>query len=555
MTLSTASSQRLAPRVRSLHPVGLATALLFFVWSMSPSLLPTVWYLQAVATGISVATGYGLGCLIAWAVRRCGFSPDYSARVRRVGWWTLAAVATVAVPTFLVLGSWWQQITRDLVGAERVDRAHYLLILILALVVAVLLLAAARTIRRGTAALTRIADRYLPAAVARLTALLLVVVIALLSLNGLVSRGLIGTAEKAASAADRSTADGVEQPGAPERSGSPASTQAWESLGKEGRTFVSGGPSAEQISEVTGRPAPTPIRVYAGHRPAASMPEAAELVVDELRRTGAFDRSVVAVATTTGRGWVNARVAAGLEYTAGGDSAIASMQYSFLPSALSFLADRESPQLAGRALFEAVERAVEAMPEDRRPALVAFGESLGSFGGQSAFGGRRDMEARTDGALWVGTPNFTPQWSYITEHREPGSPQRLPVVGGGEHTRFAASGPDLDLDGARWGSPRVVYWQHASDPITWWSPDLMLKRPDWLREPVGPDVDPGVRWLPFVTFWQLTTDMVFSTDVPDGHGHSYGPDAARMWAAILDPDGWTARDTDRVYAAITRGEV
>lgn len=525
-------------------------ALLFFVWSMTPSLLPRVWLLQAVATGISLATGYGLGCLIAWAVRSCGISPDHSARLRRIGWWTLAGVAAVTVPTFLVLGSWWQQITRDLAGVERIDRANYLLVLVLALLVAVVILAAARGIRRGTAALTRIAAPHVPAPVARVVALVLVVLIAVFSINGIAYRAVIGLAERTASAADHGTAEGVERPGAPERSGSPASTQAWESLGREGRTFVAGGPSAQQIAEVTGRPAPTPIRVYAGHDSADTVEEAAELVVDELHRTGAFDRSVLAVATTTGRGWVNPRVAGALEYTAGGDSAIAAMQYSFLPSPLAFVADRESPQRAGRALFEAVERAVEELPEGERPALVAFGESLGSFGGQSAFGGAQDMVARTDGALWVGTPNFSPQWSYITAHRDAGSPERLPVVDGGEHVRFAAGGQDLDLDGAPWSTPRIVYWQHASDPITWWSFDLLLQRPDWLREPLGPDLDPGVRWTPFVTFWQVTLDMVFSADVPAGHGHTFGPDAAPMWARILEPPGWTDADTDRVHAAI-----
>ncbi|MCT1435389.1 alpha/beta-hydrolase family protein [Dietzia maris] len=539
---------------RSLHPVGLTVALLFFVWSMTPSLLPRVWFLQAVASGVSLATGYALGCVVAWVVRTCGLSPEYSARIRQVGWVTLAAIAAIVVPTFLVLGSWWQQIARDLAGIERVDRANYLLILVVALIIAGLLLAIARGIRRGTRALTRVAARYLPAPAAQVVALVLVVLIAVLSLNGVAYRGLIRVADRMASAADHGTADGVVRPGAPARSGSPASTQTWESLGREGRTFVAGGPTSEQIAEVTGRPATTPIRVYAGHDVDGTIEEDAELVVDELRRTGAFDRSVVAVATTTGRGWVNARVAAGLEYTAGGDSAIAAMQYSFLPSPLSFLADRESPQIAGRALFEAVERAVGDLPPDERPALVAFGESLGSYGGQSAFGGTRDMVARTDGALWVGTPNFSPQWTYVTAHRDAGSPERLPVVDAGEHTRFASGGPDLELDGAPWGEPRVVYWQHASDPITWWSPDLLVQRPDWLREPLGPDLDPGVRWMPFVTFWQVTLDMVFSADVPAGHGHTFGPDAAQMWAAVLNPDGWTDQDVARVHTAIADGE-
>lgn len=540
-------------RLPRLHPVGLAIALMFFAWSMTPSLLPRIWYLQGVATGISIATGYGIGCLAAWVVRRCGVSPRYSARTRRIGWWALAGVAAVAVPTFLILGSWWQQIVRDLAGVERANRAHYLLILLLSLLVAGVILAAARGIRRGTRALARLGGRYVPVPVARLVSVAVVIAIAFFVVNGLVHQGLIGMANRSASAADQGTADGVEQPTAPERSGSPASAEPWESLGQEGRTFVAGGPTAEQITAVTGRPALTPIRAYAGRESAETVEEAADLVVAELERTGAFDRSVVAVATTTGRGWVNNRVASALEYTTGGDSAIAAMQYSFLPSPLSFIADRSTPPEAGRALFEAVERAVGARPVDGRPKLVTFGESLGSFGGQGAFSGAPDMLARTDGALWVGTPNFSPQWGHITDHRDPGSPERLPVVDGGDHVRFAASAADLELGGAPWSNPRVVYWQHASDPITWWSFDLLLHQPDWLREPLGPDVDPGMRWIPFVTFWQVTLDMVFSADVPAGHGHTFGPDAADMWAAILQPDGWTADDTARVHAVIAGG--
>ncbi|WP_197477907.1 alpha/beta-hydrolase family protein, partial [Rhodococcus sp. EPR-147] len=79
------------------------------------------------------------------------------------------------------------------------------------------------------------------------------------------------------------------------------------------------------------------------------------------------------------------------------------------------------------------------------------------------------------------------------------------------------------------------------------SPDLILNRPDWLREPRGADVDPGVQWFPFVTFWQLTFDQVFSTNVDDGHGHSYGADAVYMWADILEPANWSESDVERLY--------
>lgn len=540
---------RARPFTRSFHPVGLAFALLFFVWSMTPSLLPRAWYLQGVATGISMVTGYGIGCLVAWILRRCGVQPDWSPRTRRIGWWVLAGVAAVVIPTFLILGSWWQQIVRDLVTMERVERSLYLPVLLIALAVALLLLLIGRGLRAGTNKLTGFVDRYTPTPVARVTALVVVVVLLVVLVNGALYRGILGTAEEAFEAADAGTAEGVQQPTAPERSGSPESGETWDTLGQEGRTFVAGGPDAAQIEAVTGRPALEPIRAYAGRESAETMEGIAERVVAELKRTGAFDRKALAIVTTTGRGWVNGRVAASFEYLNGGDSAIAAMQYSYLPSPLAFIADRESPMEAGQALFEAVYAVWIDLPEDARPKLVVFGESLGSYGGQSAFASGADLVARTDGALLVGTPNFAQPWGRITEQRDPGSLERLPIVDEGRNIRFASNPDDANLP-EPWEFPRIVFWQHGSDPITWWSFDLLLHQPDWLREPLGPDVDPGMRWIPFVTFWQVTLDMVFSAEVPAGFGHSYGPEAADLWADILAPEGWTQADTDAVRAAL-----
>lgn len=535
-----------------LHPVGLTLALLFFVWSMSPSLLPRAWYLQGLATGISMAIGYGLGCTAAWVVRRCGVRPRWSERTRAIGWWALAVTALIAVPTFLVLGSWWQQILRDLIGVPRPQRSFYLLVLLIALVVAALLLALARGLRWATHKLTDMGGRHVPGSLARLAAVVIVATLTVVALDGALHRGVLAMAEQSAKVADKGTADGVTQPQAPERSGSPASAQAWESLGREGRTFVAAGPTAAQITAVTGKPALTPIRVYAGRESADTVAGIADRVVAELHRTRAFDRKVLAVVTTTGRGWVNPNVAAAFEYVNGGDTAIASMQYSFLPSALSFIADRETPQLAGQALFEAVHRVWTKLPPPHRPKLVVFGESLGSFGGQSAFASGADIVSRTDGALLVGTPNFAQPWARLTAGRDPGSLERLPIVNAGRNIRFASRPDDVDLPGP-WEYPRVVFWQHAGDPITWWSFDLILHQPDWLREPLGPDVDPGMRWLPFVTFWQVTLDMIFSADVPYGYGHAFGPDAAELWVDILAPQGWDPALTAKIHDAVARG--
>ena len=96
----------------------------------------------------------------------------------------------------------------------------------------------------------------------------------------------------------------------------------------------------------------------------------------------------------------------------------------------------------------------------------------------------------------------------------------------------------------------MVYLQHASDPIVWWSPHLLLHRPDWLAEPRGADVDPSMRWIPWVTFWQVTADMVFSTGVPAGHGHVYKQEYVDAWAAVTQPPDWTPDDTTRLRELI-----
>lgn len=79
------------------------------------------------------------------------------------------------------------------------------------------------------------------------------------------------------------------------------------------------------------------------------------------------------MATTTGTGWINEAEASSLEYMYNGNTAIVSMQYSFLPSWISFLVDQENARQAGQALFEAVDALVRALPEADRPKLVVFG--------------------------------------------------------------------------------------------------------------------------------------------------------------------------------------
>jgi uncharacterized membrane protein len=261
---------------------------------------------------------------------------------------------------------------------------------------------------------------------------------------------------------------------------------------------------------------------------------------------------VIAVFTTTGTGWVDAHAADPLEYIHNGNTALVAMQYSFLPSWISFLVDAQKAADAGTEMIHAVQARIDEMPEGERPKLFLFGESLGSYGTESAFGDINDMISGVDGALLEGPVFQNKIHNAVTEEREKGSPFWQPVYDQGKHVRFAVGVPDFAHPGTEWKSPRVVYLQNATDPITYWKPNLLWKSPEWLDNPRGPDVSGDMVWMPVVTFWQTLADMAFSTGVPPGHGHNYGANAVEAWAAIYAPKGWMAEKTQRLHDIIAK---
>jgi len=404
--------------------------------------------------------------------------------------------------------------------------------------------------------------RVVPKPVARLISVVVVSVVVLFLINGVLWTGALTLLNNVYSAANATIDPALQQPTQAERSGSPESNESWESLGAAGREFVAGAPTLDQLRKFAAAgtavdPAAVqePVRVYAGLDADRDLDATAAKVVAELDRTNAWGRSILVVATTTGTGWIDPGMSSTLEFMHGGDSAIAAMQYSYLPSWISFIGDRATPPAAGKELFEAVYGRWSELPENSRPRLIAYGISLGSFGAQGAFSGVQDIAARTDGALFVGTPSFTPLWAELTDERDPGSLERQPVVDGGRQVRWGeqiTNGIDLWQLGQDWDPPRVIYVQHASDGVVWWSPSLLWSRPDWLAEPRGPDVLGAVQWYPIVTFWQLTADLFVAggADIPQGHGHNYRPEYADALAALWAPEGWTAADTDRLKAAV-----
>ena len=530
---------------------GTAVGMLFLLLSMTPSLLPRGPLFQGIVSGAAGAIGYGLGVFGVWLARFMR-SRQSSPPAPRWAWGVLVALGAVGLVAATIYFHVWQNHVRDLMGVPRLHWYNYIQAALLAVVLLFVFVEVGQLIGRLVRFLVHQLNRVAPPRVSFVAVVVVLLALFIAILNGVVVRGSMSLLNKTFSGVNDEMDPNHPAPTSALRSGGPGSLVSWASMGNQGRIFIRGGPTAAQLTEFNKAPATEPIRAYAGLHSANGIRATAQLAADELEREGGLKRKVIAVATTTGTGWINASEADSLEYMYNGDTAIVSMQYSFLPSWLSFLVDKENARQAGEALFEAVDEKVRALPEAQRPKIVVFGESLGSFGGEAPFLRPNNIIARTDGALFSGPTFNNTMRDFITENRDPDSPEWLPIFDDGTNVRFAARADNLGRPDKPWGRPRIAYLQHASDPIAWFNPDLLFTEPDWLREPRGYDVSGDMNWIPVVTFLQVSADMAVAVDVPDGHGHKYVKDVVNAWAAVLQPPGWTPDKTEQLRGRVTQ---
>ena len=526
--------------------LGVIAALAMYAVSVAPSLMARSWAWHAVASGVLVSCGYVAGVVI----------QNVGARVIAMTGLTIHASEPVEIGfracVAALFAIWWlyaviQSYRRARVAARLVNMpgetfGEYLLGTAGATVIAWCLIAIVAGMNRVGHMLIGALGGYMPHPAAVIVGVAILAAIVFFLTSNVILRGGIGFFRHRAEQMNMRTARGIFKPFVPERSASPASPVTWESVGGQGRVFLGRGPSRLDIAQVCGGEAMEPIRVYSGMPTGgAGIEQAAATVVAELRRTGAFDRAVILIAASTGSGWVDEWQVQPLEFLTRGNCATASLQYSYVPSALNWLTGLEPAQEASAALFRAVRAELDTMDEADRPALFVCGESLGAFASQSVFSSVEDALSQVDGALWVGTPAFTPMHTELTIARRRGSPEVAPVVYNGRRVRFVNEPSDLrtDLYGRElgpWGFPRFVYAQHASDPVVWWNRKLLWTQPDWLRERAGRDVSPFVEFTRFVTFIQVLADLPVAGTAPGGHGHTYNEELIPLWRAILGFD-------------------
>ena len=543
---------------------GMAFAAMFFCLSLTPSLMPRDWFMAGLIGGINAAIGYGLGVLAGGLVRRLV--------LRGRSWWPLSTRLRYAVQTAVIVGSVgasllmarpaasWQRRICAVMNIGGPATADYLRTVPVAIAVGGALIAGSRIIKDTIKLIARLMIRRwnIDNEVAMFIGTAIVVMVTVMLVNGVLYRGFVAGANAMFQPRNAATRAGIQQPADPQKSGSPASFAAWDTLGFQGRNFVASGPHAADLEQLNGRPAKEPIRIYAGLDSAGSLEGRTAVLLSELQRTRAYERKVLVIIPTTGTGWVDPVAARSIESMYNGDTALVAMQYSFLPSWISFLVDQQKSLEAGRAMIDAIHNRWLGWDPQRRPRLMLFGESLGSLSGQGAFNYLPDVvEMGFAAVLWVGPPNSSPLWKALTTRRDPRTPEVQPRYDDGRTVRFAqASGPAeiAAVAAAPWDPTRVLFLQHASDPVVWWSPELLFAKPDWLEESPGYDRSPSMRWYPIVTFWQVSADMVgnvtSSDSAPVGHGHNYGDSQLDGWIAVAAPQGWTSPDTERIRRSL-----
>lgn len=546
-----ARTSRMTRFAATLHPWGVVAATLAFIVALSPSLLPRDWFYQGVVSGVAAGLTYPLGFVAQWLWHTLPGSWRASPRTRWIVERVAPVIAVLWIIGFVIAARGWQNDLAALTGAPLPSLWGSLLIVPTGLAFFLLIIGAGRIIGW----LARRIARRLPGSwqdtVRASVAWVLVLIVGAWVVEKALPGTLVAGAERAFAVVN--TVPDAPAPEQPQRSGSPQSRIAHENTGKQGARFLAQGLDAAGLAQATGSPAQEPIRIYPGALAAPTDRERAELAIAELERTGAAEREAMLLVMTTGTGWVNLHAAQAFEMLYGGDTAIVAEQYSNIPSAYHFFTDGHDVATAGRDFLGPIIDWWNTLDPETRPELYLYGESLGTTGVETAFSGMRDIIASVDGILLAGPPNFNPLHTELTEARDPDSREVLPRLSEVTAVRFA---DDRDMirtwygDGAApdWGPTRVLYIQNASDPVVWWSPQLLFQEPEWLKEEAGRDRLPQMRWFPIITFLQVAADLPVSQNAPQGSGHNYGADLLDGFAAIAGPDRFTPEQVGGLYA-------
>lgn len=537
----------------SMSGIGLVLGTLFFAASLTPTLVPRTALTQGALAGACFAAGYGFGVFWRWLWAYLQL-PEPGERLRLIVNRSVAAVCAAIALVFLWRTADWQNTVRATMGLEPVETGHPITVCAVAIVTFALLFVIGRLFRHVLERIAARIRRYVPRRVANVIAAAVAAFLFWSVANDVLFRLTISALDSSFREYDALMDPERPRPASPLKAGGPSSLLDWNELGRAGREFIASGPTAAEIAALAGPGALEPIRVYVGLGGAETHAGRARLALEELKRTGAFERAIMVVVTPTGTGWIDPAAMDSIEYLHRGDVASVALQYSYLTSPLSLIVQPEYGLEAARALFSEVYRHWTALPRDQRPKLYVHGLSLGALNSERSAELFEILADPIDGALWSGPPFASRYWRALTETRNPGSAAWLPEFRDGSFVRFMnqnglAAGPDAD-----WGPMRIVYLQYASDPVAFFDFRDLYRQPAWLERPRGPDVSAALTWYPFVTLLQLALDMAVATTTPIGYGHVYAPEHyVEAWMQVTDVSGWTPEGIAALKSHLRQG--
>ena len=339
-------------------------------------------------------------------------------------------------------------------------------------------------------------------------------------------------------------------------SGGPGSAVRFDELGLQGRRFVSEASPAERIDEVLGEDSSKgAVRVYIGAESADTIEGRVALAIEELQRTGAFDRSMLIVGSPAGTGYFNYIPVEAAEYLSRGDIASVAIQYGSLPSMLSTSKIPLAIEQHG-ALLHAINGELNQRDPADRPRVVLYGESLGAQASQGAFigGGTAVLDdLGVNRALWAGTP-YAGQWRRQIFAGGPGIDSSI-------FARFASIEEYRDTPNEARSEVRYFFLDHYEDPVTRFGLDIAYRRPTWLgsADQRPPNVSRSQKWVPAVTFWQTAIDTKNAATVIPGEfkalGHDYRADLAQFVSVAYGLTDVTDSQMASIEARLRRSEI